>query len=186
MIAWKSVQAKINAEQHVDKLKFQLAITAELVVFQSPLIKATSIFNQRAHENSTAEIPQRAGWPKLPHPHAYLALVSHIGLLEGPTASAVIAFYGNLLDLNEMSTEAMQDRPTIGENIGTIAKRFQDMAMCLAASLDGLNSNRPFPIVGHDPATLIAPNGATVASAERAPTSLQELLRTISGHAAQG
>ena len=164
LIAWKSVQAKINAEQHADQEKFQLAITAELLVFSSTVMKAASDWNQRAHQTPAAGIPQRSGWPKLNHPHLYLALVSHIGLIEGWAASAVISFYGNVLDLNEMSTEAMQDRPTIGENIGTIARRFQTMAMYLADALDGLNANRVFPIVGHDPSTLIAPNGAPVTS----------------------
>jgi hypothetical protein len=178
LIAWRSVQKKIDAEEDADRRKFQLAVTAELLVFSSPIIRATSDWNARAHQNS-ASIPER--WPKLNRPHVYEALVDRIGLLDDWVASTVIGFYGNVLDLNELSEEAMHDRPTVGANHGTIAGRFQDMANGLALALDGLRPNRPFPIVGHDLNALVTPNGATVAGSGTAPTTLQGLLRALGG-----
>lgn len=111
--------------------------------------------------------------------------MDRIGLVEGWAASAVIGFYGNVLDLNELSREAMRERPTVGANYGTIARRFQTMATYLADSLDGLNPNRAFPIVGHDLTELVTPNGSTIAGSGPVPTSLQELLRVLGGRERQ-
>jgi hypothetical protein len=180
-LAWKSVQAGIDAQEGADRRKFQLAVTAELLVFSEQIIRAASIWNTPARQNPVA-LP--AFWPTLIRPHVYETLVSSIGLVEGWVASSVIAFYGNVLDLNELSAEAMRGRPTVGENVGTIAQRFQRMAINLAAALDGLNSNRVFPIVGHDLTALVTPNGTTVAATGQAPTSLQELLRALGGQGA--
>jgi hypothetical protein len=182
MIAWKSVQLRIDAEEQADKRKFQLAVTAELVVFSTSIIHAVSAWNVRAHQNPASAPPF---WPTLPRPHVYIALVSRIGLLEGWVASAVIGFYGNVLDLIDLSEEAMRGRPTPGENVGTIAKRFQAMANYLADSLEGLNSNRAFPIVGHDLTALVTPNGPTIAGSGAVPTSLQDLLRVLGGRERQ-
>ena len=41
-LAWKSVQARIDAQGSADRRKFQLAITAELLVFSSSVIRAAS------------------------------------------------------------------------------------------------------------------------------------------------
>jgi hypothetical protein len=177
LIAWRSVQARIDAEEHAERHAFQLAITAELLVFSGPVIRGASNWNQNAHQDPAS---RPASWPMLPQPRVYDALVSRIGLIEGWVASAVISFYGSLLDLNDLSREEMQDRPTPGENIGTIAERFQSMAMSLADSLDGLNPNRQFPVMGHDLTILIRPDGTTVAdTALPPPTSLQALLRAL-------
>jgi hypothetical protein len=61
-------------------------------------------------------------------PRVYNALLPQIGLLDGWIGSAVISFYTQVLDLNELSAEAMRERPTSAENNGTLAKRFQAMA----------------------------------------------------------
>lgn len=125
-----------------------------------------------------SSVPDR--WPKLNSPRVYEALVDRIGLLDDWVASTVIAFYGNLLDLNELSEEAMHGRPTVNEDYGTIARRFQDLANGLALALDGLRPNQPFGIgTVHNLTALITPGGVTVASITPAPTTLQELLRVL-------
>lgn len=176
LIAWNSVQKRIDAEEAADRRRFQLAATAELIVFSRSIIEATSNWNLRAHRDPMLAPPF---WPTLVKPHVYIALVSRIALLEGWVASSVISFYGQVLDLNELSVEAMRGRPTTGTDVGAIAERFRTMAISLAASLDGLNPDRQFPIVEQDLSSLIAPNGGSVARMEAPPTSLQELLRAL-------
>jgi hypothetical protein len=155
-------------------------MTAELLVFSDSIIRAASDWNRRARQNPNV-MPDR--WPTLPRPYVYESLVARIGLVDGWVASALIGFYGNVLDLIELSSEAMQGRPTVGETTGTIARRLQVMASNLAAALDGLNPDRAFPIVGHDPATLFTPSGVTVANAGPEEPSLQALLLRMGGPA---
>jgi len=128
VLAWRSVQMQIGAQEHANKQRqehtsrtLKTALTAELLAFSSSLIDATSACNLRAHENAQG-VP--TVWPTLMKPRVYDALLPQIGLLDGWVASAIISFYGSLLDLNELSAEAMNGRPTMGENFGTIAKRF--------------------------------------------------------------
>jgi len=113
-------------------------------------------------------------------PRVYEALLPQIGLLDGWVAAAVISFYGQVLDLNELSAEAMRERPTSAENNSTIAKRFQTMAKYLADSLDGLNSDRQFPMTRADVHMLREPNGTMIGYSPR-PKSLQEVLYTLAG-----
>src|ERR1700682_93066 len=153
-VAWKTVQAGIDAQENADRKKFKLALTAELLVFLSTVIPAASTWNNLALQNAAAA-PRT--WPTLNRPRVFETLVSSIGLVDGPTAAALISFYGNVLDLNELSQEAMQGRLSVGETVGKIAGRFQTMAVYLADSLDGLNPVRAFPIVGHDLTTLVTP-----------------------------
>jgi hypothetical protein len=176
--AWKSIQLKIDAEERADRRKFELAVTAELITFSTIVVQATSDWNARARQKPD-EVPRE--WPTLNRPRVYEALVDRVGLVEGWAASAVIAFYGNVLDLNELSQEAMNNRPTHGANYATIARRFQAMANNLAYSLDGLNRDRAFPIVDHDLSVLVTPNGTKVAGVRPPPTSLQALLRILGG-----
>jgi hypothetical protein len=165
-----------NRQERAERRKFEQAVTAELLVFLSPVIRAVSDWNGRARQSPTAALTR---WPTLPRPRAYDALVSSIGLVEGWAAAAVIAFYGNVLDLNDMAAEGMQGRITLDVNVGTIAQRFRDIANNLADALDGLNRGRAFRIVGHDLTALAMPSGPTVASAERPPANLQALLRAL-------
>jgi hypothetical protein len=176
------VQAGIDGQQRVDRQRFQSAITAELLVFSLSIIRVASEWNQRAAQQPAAA---NGNWPVLSHPHVYVALVSLIGLIEPWAAAALIGFYGNVLDLNELSKEAMQGRLTVGANVGTIAERLRTMAAYLATSLDELNNNRRFAIVGHDLTALIAPDGTIIARAAQPPRTLQELLRAVGGQAAR-
>lgn len=43
LIAWKSVDKKIHAEENADRRKFQLAVTAELLCFRLPLFERCQI-----------------------------------------------------------------------------------------------------------------------------------------------
>ncbi len=97
-------------------------------------------------------------------------------------ATAIVAFYGNVQDLNEMAAEAMHGRPTVDITHGKLAERFQVIAKYLAVALDGLTDNRAFPIPSGLPdlTRLITPSGATVASIET-PATLQRLLRIVGG-----
>lgn len=184
LIAWRSVQMQIGAQaraegrkQEANSLTFRTAVTAELLAFSASIIEATSVWNLRAHQDSAA-IP--SVWPTLMRPRVYEALLPQIGLLDGWVAAAVISFYGQVLDLNELSAEAMRERPTSAENNSTIAKRFQTMAKYLADSLDGLNSDRQFPMTRADVHMLREPNGTMIGYSPR-PKSLQEVLYTLAG-----
>ena len=42
---------------------------------------------------------------------------------------AVITFFGNVLELNEIADETLRHRPTAGQNNAAIARRFQMMAL---------------------------------------------------------
>jgi hypothetical protein len=180
--AWKSVQAGINEKDNADREKFRRAVTAELLNFSVSIVKMASEWNARACANAAAVPTGPAGWPVLTRPHVYEALVPTIGLIEGWPAAAVISFYGNVLDINELSKEAMQGRATVGINVGKIAERFQAMAFYLAESLDGLNPDEAFSIGNHNNLTrLVTPSGATVAATGQEPATLQELLRVLGG-----
>ena len=182
-LAWKSIQDRIELEESLDKRKFQSAVAAELVTFSFPVIRGASDWNARAQRNPT-EVPTPEKWPILPRPSVYEALVSRIGSVEPWVASAVIAFYGALLDLREMSTEAMHGRATLDVNARAIAERFRHMALNLADALDGLGKDRPF-LHSQDFRKLFMPNGESVASIKPLPMTLQELLRAVGGQASQ-
>jgi hypothetical protein len=124
VVAWRTVQARIDAEESADQRGFRAAITAELVTFSDPVVRETSDWNRRAQQNPI-EVPPPERWPVLPRPSVYETLVSRIGSVEGWAASALIAFYGEVLDLREMSTEAMHGRATLDVNASTLAQRFQ-------------------------------------------------------------
>lgn len=184
LIAWRSVQAQIGAQQRAEKSKQQAtldnlrtALTAELLAFSSTIVQATSSWNSRARKNS-GEAP--TAWPTLMRPRVYEALLPEIGLLDGFVASAVISFYASVLDLNELSTESLQGRTSAGENTGSIAIRFQTMANYLADALDGLNSDRQFSVMIRDIHRLVQPDGSPIGTFTP-PKSLQELLRKIGG-----
>jgi hypothetical protein len=79
-----------------------------------------------------------------------------------------------------MSTEAMHGRITLGVNNAEFAKRFQVMAKYLADALDGLNEERHF-LHRYDTRLLVTPSGQRASSIEPLPTTLQALLRALSG-----
>jgi hypothetical protein len=116
VLAWRSVQMQIGSQERADTRKqeqtsrtLKTALTAELLAFSSSLIDAASAWNLRAHQNASG-VPTI--WPTFIKPRVYDALLPEIGRLDGWVASAVISFYGNLLDLNELSAEAMNGRQT--------------------------------------------------------------------------
>ena len=159
-------------------------MTAELVTFTDPVIRAASDWNARAHNNPN-EVPALERWPVLPRPSVYEALVSRIGSMEDRVAASVIAFYGEVLDLREMSSEAMRGRATHDVNAGTLARRFQDIALHLADAIDGLSGNRPFRNP-HDTRVLFTPSGVAVALIPFpvppvGPLTIQTVLRLLGG-----
>jgi hypothetical protein len=183
LLAWRSVQARIDLEEANDKRRFRSAVTAELVTFSDPVIRAASDWNARARNNPN-EVPAPERWPVLPRPSVYEALVSRIGSIEDRVAFSVIAFYGQVLDLREISTEAMHDRATHDVNVSTLARRFQHMALTLADAIDGLSGNHPFPNT-HDTRTLFTPIGLAVATIPFplpiTPLTIQTVLRLLGG-----
>ena len=164
-------------EREADPQTFKTALTAELLAFSPSIIEATSTWNGRASETS-AGIPKV--WPTLMQPRVYEALLPKVGLLDGWVTSALISFYGQVLDLNELSAEAMRERPTSAEDYSTLATRFQAMAKYLADALDGLNQDRQFQITRRDLPLLRIPSGSTIGSWAQ-PKTLQELLYTLAG-----
>jgi hypothetical protein len=187
LIAWRSVQVQIGAQERAEKIKqeadagnLKSALTAELLAFAPPVIKGTSIWNERAHNNPDSIPPH---WQMIAKPLVYNAILSEIGLLDGTVAAPVILFYGNVLTLNEVSQAGKRGEP-LEETNGTFAKRFQIMAHRLADSLDSLNDGHQFPNKEENTHALIKPTGDAIGSFA-APKSLQELLRTLGGSAAK-
>jgi hypothetical protein len=183
LVAWKSVQMQIGAQaaaeerkQEATKQLLKTALTAELLAYSSHIIEATSVWNQRA-QNVARPLTE---FPTLMRPRVYDAVLPHLGLLDGWAATAVISFYGYLLDLNDLSSEAMQGRLTLQETSERMAKRFQSMAKYLADSLDGLNTDRQFPITVPDVTALHLPDGQRINLALR-PRSVQHLLYALAG-----
>ena len=186
VVAWKGVQDQIVFQRSIDTEKrhrarreLENALTAELMVFARSIIDATSFWNLRAYKNPK-ETPQYP--PKLVQPRVYAAAISQIGLLdEGWPAMAVITFFGNVLELNEIVSEALRGRPTTRQDNATIAKRFQMMALNLEQALDGLNADRKFPLREVDLGRLITPTGSKVGMIEPPPKNLQSLLAVLGG-----
>ncbi len=94
---------------------------------------------------------------------------------------AVITFFGNVLELNEIADEALRGRPTTGQDNATIAGRFQMMALNLEQALDGLNADRKFPLLEVDLGCLIMPTGGKVRVIEPPPKNIQSLLAILGG-----
>jgi hypothetical protein len=186
VVAWKGVQDQIVFQRSIETDKRQRArrelenaLTAELMVFSRSIIDATSLWNLRAHKNPK-ETPQYL--PTLVQPRVYPAAISQIGLLdEGWPAMAVITFFGNVLELNEIADEALRGRPTTGQDNATFARRFQMMALNLEQALDGLNADRKFPLLEVDLDRLITPTGGKVRVIEPPPKNLQSLLAILGG-----
>ena len=94
---------------------------------------------------------------------------------------AVVTFYGNVLELNEIADETARNRPTIGQNNAVIATRFKAMALNLEQALDGLNADRKFPFPEVDLDILVTPNGGKLVAVVPPPESLQSLLAILGG-----
>jgi hypothetical protein len=189
VIAWKSVQNQISAQESIEKNKIleekriiERSLTAELLNYASAILEATSNWNLRNHMNPRGPINN---WPSLPHPRVYEAVISRIGVLtEGWPAAATINFYALLIQLNELSENAVaRGQLNPNENNSTIASSFQRMASSLSQALDGLNNDYKYPIPeGTDVSLLATPRGIQVNQLNPQPQNLQDLLLAVSGH----
>src|ERR1700733_3899210 len=150
LLAWIGVQGQIkaqksaeNARTSAEREELKTALTAEMLVFSSATIASASNWNERARTNA----PMQA-FPMFVEPHVYRSVVGQVGKLgvDWP-ALAVITFYGNLLDLNDMAREQMAGRGTLGQTSRTIAHRIRIMCSNLAEAISGLNNEREFPIL---------------------------------------
>jgi hypothetical protein len=186
-MAWRSVRKQIASQRKIesdrkrhDRRVLETGLTAELHSYSASIIEATSCWNVRALEAPDAPV---SASPQFLRPRVYEAVIKRIGLLsEGWPAAAVIGFYGNLLELNDMAAEPVSSPHTIGENTRRIAQRLQKMAINLAQALDGLNANRMFVVPAEiDLHQLVAPDGSVIGNDATAPTSLQELLLRLGG-----
>jgi hypothetical protein len=100
-------------------------------------------------------------------------------LREGWLVAAIITFYGNALEHNEIADANDRGLPVV-ETSETIAARFRMMSANLAEALDELNHNRPFPLT-HDLRALFGPTGNRL-SDERPPLkNQQDVLRALAG-----
>ena len=192
IIAWRAVQNQITAHEKIEATKrrqdqdaFQVALTNELLCLSVSVIQATSAFNALAQKSPTAAVKV---WQKFGRPRVYEAHIGKLGLVSEPwVAGAIISFYGNLEDLNDMAAELEPSHGprTVGQNNRTIAARLQVMASNLAQSLEGLNADRKFSIPSEvDLNKLIAPDGTAIANATPKPTSIQALLSSLAGRQA--
>lgn len=186
VLAWLGIQAQISAQTAADNARataesreLKQALTAELLALSSATIASASNWNERAHANGALE-----AFPMFVEPHVYRSVVGQLGKLgvDWPVL-AVITFYGNLLDLNDMSRENAAGRPTFGETSRTIARRIGIMCSNLAEAISGLNNEREFPILPElDFQNLITPDGRRIGQhALPAPRTLQGVLFRLAG-----
>lgn len=189
-LAWCGIQRQIASQENIEcdrrtheRQALEKALTAELLCYARSVIEAASLWNERAHRQPAAAIDVLRRFVR---PRVYEAVIAKIGLLsEGWPAAAVISFYGNLLELNEIEVERESGFLTTGQNAERVARRLQQMAMNLRDALDGLNSDHLFPIQEVDINQLVAPDGRNIGADASLPTSLQELLMRLGASASQ-
>jgi hypothetical protein len=186
-MAWRSVQNQIASQRETEARRLQhdrkileTGLTAELLCYAASLVDATSRWNLRARDAPEGPISQ---WPQFLNPRFYEAVIGRIGLVHEPwVAGALIGFYGNLLELNDMAMEPISGPPTVGENTGSIARRLQKMAINLAQALDGLNADKQFAVPPEiDLQQLVAADGSVIGNDAAPPMSLQALLLRLGG-----
>ena len=144
VIAWRSVQQQILSAERIEAARrtaetsaLEEGFKAELLVFSRGVIQATSAWNQRASQSPTAAANRQ--FPVLIEPLYYHANIGEIGALRHKwVAGALIGFYGNLLELNTQSKEALSGVPTVNATNQSVAVRLQLMAANLSQALDGL------------------------------------------------
>jgi hypothetical protein len=92
---------------------------------------------------------------------------------------ALIGFYANLLELNEQSKEILSNKMTVNLTNESIARRLRMMASNLSQALDGLNSDKKFPIPKDFYLNnLIMPNGKTI---DKEINNIQDVLLSLVG-----
>ena len=192
-IAWRSVQRQIlsaerieAARQSVETSALEEGFKAELLVFSRGVIYATSVWNHRAAKSPTAAADTH--FPLLIEPMYYQANIGKIGgLRQKWVAGALIGFYGNLLELNTQSKEALSGTPTVNATNQSVAARLQLMASNLSQALDGLNDDKKFniqPEIQLD--QLYMPDGTLVSLSRPIPTSSSRRSLSFSGPLAAG
>ncbi len=187
-LAWLGIRDQIGAqaksearraEQEREELKS--ALTSELIVFSAALVIATSNWNAVAHSQPNANIP---AFPLFPDPLVYRATVKMLGKLgmSWPVLS-IITFYGNLLDMNDMSREHSAGRPTLGQTPSVVARKLGIMCSNLAEAISGLNEEREYPISPElSWPTLVVPGGQQLQTQPLPhPRTLQGVLFRLAG-----
>lgn len=195
-LAWLGVMCQIRAQNRVEQDRqehektleqerrnhetaaLKTGLRAELLVFTRPAIESLSIFNDRTLRNPKGP-PER--WPLFLEPKVYNAVVGRIGLIsEGWPAAAIITFYANMADLDQMSREPMSGPKTAEATNERILVRLRLMAFNLAAAFDGLLSDQPQGIPPDlDLSRLVAADGTIMADVQLDRPSLQSLLRRM-------
>jgi hypothetical protein len=187
-IAWRSVQRQILSAERIEAARqsgeisaLEEGFKAELLVFSRGVIEATSVWNQRASQSPSAAA--NTHFPVLIEPLYYQANIGKIGRLRHKwVAGALIGFYGNMLELNTQSREALSGVPTVNATNKSVAARLQLMASNLSQALDGLNDDKKFPIQPEIQLDqLFTPDGRLVSQGQPIPTSLQAVLLRVAG-----
>src|SRR5260221_548104 len=84
-----------------------------------------------------------------------------LAVVAGFAAAAVITFYANMADLDEISRESMSGPKMAGVTVEYITIRLRLMAANLAEALDGLNADQQRPIPDElDLSEFVAADGA--------------------------
>jgi hypothetical protein len=186
--AWRGIQHQIRSAEAIETARrtnevraIEAGFTAELIALSSSIVEATSIWNQVSLANPNQR--PTINWPILGSPLFYLANIGRIGLVRQTwVAGALIGFYANILELNDMSRETMAGRPTGNADNQTISARFHKMAANLSQALDGLNDDRKFGVPEEfDLDTLISPDGRPLSQNAQVPRNLQDLLLRLAG-----
>jgi hypothetical protein len=187
-IAWISVRHQIQSAEKLEAARrtgetnaLEEGFKAELLVFSRGVLNATSVWNQRAAQAPSG--PVGTQFPILIEPLYYHANIGKIGgLRHSWVAGAIIGFYGNLLELNTQSKEAMAGIPTVNATNQSVAARLQLMAANLSQALDGLNDDKK---IGIQPEIrldeLFMPSGHRISESQSVPTSLQGVLLRAAG-----
>jgi hypothetical protein len=131
-IAWRGVRNQIQSAENLEAARraaetnaLEEGFKAELIVFSRGVSNAASVWNQRAAQAPAA--PADRQFPILIEPLYYQANIGKIGgLRHSWVAGALIGFYGNLLELNTQSKEAMAGIPTVNATNQRVARRWRD------------------------------------------------------------
>ncbi|MGD0764546.1 MAG: hypothetical protein ABR929_15445 [Roseiarcus sp.] len=188
LIAWFSVQRQIRSAEDIEKTRrdneiaaVESGFTAELLVYSRGVIQAASLWNQPAAQSPEAK--PITEWPILIDPLYYKTNIGKIGVLRQKwVGGALIGFYANLLELNEQAKETLSGQPTVNATSQSIAARLRVMASNLSQALDGLNSDRKFPLQPELRLDMLfMPDGKPLSQAANVPKNLQEALLRLAG-----
>jgi hypothetical protein len=154
---------------------------SELLVLSLSVIEAASLWNLR--ESRSPDSGPITGWPIFSDPLYYRTNIGKIGMLrEGWIGGALIGFYGNLLELNDQTREAVAGHLTVNVTSQSIAERLRVMASNLSQALDGLNNDQKIAVPADiDLNLLCAPKGKIFANSASLPNNLQDVLLKLAG-----